>query len=412
MSEDETAWAVHQSEEQNKGKLWSHGGLATELRLPRLVYLPSIVAKYATEQPHTAWEVHQYLNETVSAEESVVEETEVEKLKVWLLAVGQTAGAKALALSMAPVVTTAAVFEEWCFNHINSYLGEKVSNQANQMNQPVQQGSNVMEEVVRMILRNFEESAKKTEGTAISGEKNDDEKVKPYTQYEIAKLIGYCSETDPAQLPEFWKLVKTTKETDDHRMNLHRKMFEWSKSNGIDIDRSIFFAKEMIEDIVKMRFNSVGLSATLTTCEKGISNLLCLPRTSDEIEALKLFEQAIEETRATRTLKEAERIAASNKRDPTVEYHSLKLMVATYASLLYVLFGSKCHLYEQVLTIYKVLNQDEVFANRLAFDAVKCKQVTWAIFEDSRSSFLLLEKDQSNGPGCRNSNRRHQINAR
>jgi hypothetical protein len=150
VSEDETTWAVHQSEEQNKGKLWSHGG----------VYLPSIVAKYATEQPRTAWEVHQYLNETVLAEESVVEETEVEKLKVWLLAVGQTVGAKALALGMALVVTMAAVFEEWCFNHINSYLGEKVSNQANQMKQ---QGSNVMEEVVCMLLRNFEESAKKTE---------------------------------------------------------------------------------------------------------------------------------------------------------------------------------------------------------------------------------------------------------
>jgi hypothetical protein len=55
VSEDETAWAVHQSEEQNKGKLWSRGGLATELTLPWLVYLPSIVAKYATEQPRTAY---------------------------------------------------------------------------------------------------------------------------------------------------------------------------------------------------------------------------------------------------------------------------------------------------------------------------------------------------------------------
>jgi hypothetical protein len=53
--------------------------------------------------------------------------------------------------------------------------------------------------------------------------------------------------------------------------------------------------------MVKMRFNPVGLSATLTTCKKGITNLLCLPRTAGEIEALKLFEQAVEETKATKS---------------------------------------------------------------------------------------------------------------
>jgi hypothetical protein len=80
------AWAVHQSEEQNKGTLWSHGGLTTETTLPRLVYLPSIVAKYAAEKPRTAWEVHQYLNEIVQAEDAIVEEEDVVNLKRWLLA--------------------------------------------------------------------------------------------------------------------------------------------------------------------------------------------------------------------------------------------------------------------------------------------------------------------------------------
>jgi len=62
-------------------------------------------------------------------------------------------------------------------------------------------------------------------------------------------------------------------------------------------------------------------------------------------------------------------------------------MVATYAALLWTLFGDKCHLYVQVLKIYKVLNQDEVFATRAAFDPLKCKQIAWAMFEDSRSFF-------------------------
>jgi hypothetical protein len=100
-----------------------------------------------------------------------------------------------------------------------------------------------------------------------------------------------------------------------------------------------------------------------------------------------LFEQAVEDTKATRT-KEVERIASSTHRDPPTEYHtSLKLMIGTYATLLYVLFGPKCNLFSQVYKIYMVLNQDGVFANRAAFDALKCKQIAWAIFEESQSFF-------------------------
>lgn len=44
-------------------------------------------------------------------------------------------------------------------------------------------------------------------------------------------------------------------------------------------------------------------------------------------------------------------------------------------------------MYTQVLKIYKVLNQDEVFATRAAFDPLKSKQIAWAMFEDSRSFF-------------------------
>jgi hypothetical protein len=61
---------------------------------------------------------------------------------------------------------------------------------------------------------------------------------------------------------------------------------------------------------------------------RKVSPIYCV----GEIEALKLFEQAVEETRAIRTLKEAERIAGSAKRDPPVNYQGLKLMAVTHKS--------------------------------------------------------------------------------
>ena len=124
------------------------------------------------------------------------------------------------------------------------------------------QAKNGLKEVLRLLLQSFEEQGSKQNRNR-----------------------------DPAQLPEFWKLVKTTKATEDHRMNLYQKMAEWSKKMGIDINRGIFFPKDSIDDIVKLRFNPMGISATLTTCDKSISNLLCLPRTAGKIEALKLFKQ-------------------------------------------------------------------------------------------------------------------------
>jgi hypothetical protein len=220
VSKDETVWAVNQAEEQNEGKLWAHGGLAAEITLPRLVYLPAVIAKFVSEKPRTAWEVHQHLNEMTVSEESLFEEGDIENLKKWLLAVGQVAGAKALALSMAPVVTTVAVFEEWCFHHINSYLGEKVVDKSDGPATPAPQAAGGLEEVVRLLLQSFAEQNNK-QSTNGAADKSENEKVTPYTQYQVAMLAGYCNEFDTAQLPEFWKLVKTTKETEDHRMNLY-----------------------------------------------------------------------------------------------------------------------------------------------------------------------------------------------
>jgi hypothetical protein len=176
-----------------------------------------------------------------------------------------------------------------------------------------------------------------------------------------------------------------SKEIDDHRM-------KWSQDKGITMmDRSIFFAKETIEDIVKMRFNPVVLATSPNTCKKGISNLLCLQRTSGEVEGLKLIEKAVEDTAATCTLKEAKKLANSSKRDLPTHYYSSKMMVATsaYAAFLYMLFGEKCHLCEMMMKLYKVLDVEEVFANCYSFGALKlkCKQIAWVIFEDLRSFF-------------------------
>jgi hypothetical protein len=63
VNEDTALWAAHQSIDGNEGKLWTNtGGLAAEISMPRLVFLPAVVASFVAQKPRTAWEVHQFLD--------------------------------------------------------------------------------------------------------------------------------------------------------------------------------------------------------------------------------------------------------------------------------------------------------------------------------------------------------------
>jgi hypothetical protein len=94
-----------------------------------------------------------------------------------------------------------------------------------------------------------------------------DNTPKPYSQYDIALIKGYCGITATKDIPIIWALFKTSKDREDHRLNMQKRMQVWSKNNGIPINHSVFLHSETIEDIIKLRLNPGGASATLKTGE-------------------------------------------------------------------------------------------------------------------------------------------------
>ena len=94
----------------------------------------------------------------------------------------------------------------------------------------------------------------------------------------------------------------------------------------IPIDQSTFFLKETIEDIVKLRPNPGGATASLKTAERGTSILACLPRLLGAIEGNRIREAAAEESKSNRTLKEAEKLATAESREPPRDILTLKLL--------------------------------------------------------------------------------------
>ncbi len=61
--------------------------------------------------------------------------------------------------------------------------------------------------------------------------------------------------------------------------------------------------------------------------------------------------------------------------------------VATFMSLIWVLFGSNCNYYKSLCKIHKTLKLKEIYALKLKFSLENCSHITWAIFDDGRAFF-------------------------
>lgn len=166
-----------------------------------------------------------------------------------------------------------------------------------------------------------------------------------------------------------------------------KAMKQFAAERNIKIDSACFLSKEVLEDIIKQRPNETGVMATTEASGRGVSNLVVLGRTQLEIDAMLRQEEAMDKSDGNRTYKEAEKQTKVAVRRPPTMYFTLQLNVNTFASLLYVVYGPECDLFKKVWVIAQLLDMEEVFTCREALTAIKCKELTWAIYEECRSFF-------------------------
>jgi hypothetical protein len=88
------------------------------------------------------------------------------------------------------------------------------------------------------VLTEFATSHK----AALTEQATKSEEGKTLNDYDIAALCGFCGVADPGQCPAIYPMFKTSKSTDDARANIMKGMEMFAKEEGIEIDRSIFFA--------------------------------------------------------------------------------------------------------------------------------------------------------------------------
>ena len=75
-----------------------------------------------------------------------------------------------------------------------------------------------------------------------------------------------------------------SKECVNNRQELLARMMYWVNTNGINIDTAVFFFNLAIKKMVKTKFNPGGPVAMYKREENGISPLMVIPRTTQEIE--------------------------------------------------------------------------------------------------------------------------------
>ena len=127
--------------------------------------------------------------------------------------------------------------------------------------------------------------------------------------------------------------------------------------------------------------------------ESGISLLMVIPRTTQEIEEDIRREEEEAESQGTRTQAEALQMKKADPRRPPRNWYELKEMLSTFAAWLWVLFGDVCPLYDQIYKLWMVLNHSSIKEVKSKFTRIRCAHITWQVLEETGMFF-----DQRLGP--------------
>jgi hypothetical protein len=82
-------------------------------------------------------------------------------------------------------------------------------------------------------------------------------------------------------------------------------------------------------------------------------------------------------------------------RHPASNYWDLKLNIATFMALLWVLFGDRCDYYLNLYKIYTVMDMQEVQQLKGKLTPEICRRITWTILDNGRAFFNIVLTPQN-----------------
>jgi hypothetical protein len=171
---------------------------------------------------------------------------------------------------------------------------------------------------------------------------------KGYTKDDIAAIMGFAGVYSGNSLPDIWELFNAMKgkNINAYRRYLFARMKSYAYYQRIQIDTSIYLKQENIKAIVELRFNPGEGVAHLALASKGLSILACQAHTTQETEHVHKHKQALSATEKTHQLEDLLCLSKGTTQAPEDNFWELKMNIATFMSLVWVLFGSNCDYYK------------------------------------------------------------------
>jgi hypothetical protein len=142
-------------------------------------------------------------------------------------------------------------------------------------------------------------------------------------------------------------------------------MMEWSYDRRIPINTSIFLDADVVKAIVELKFNPGEGVAHLSSALKGLSIMSCQGRTTGEIKRIREHEEALTAMEKTRQLDELLCLQKGTTRAPAKNFWELKNNIATFMSLVWVLFGSEYDYYKGLRNVYATMDLRDVMALKI-----------------------------------------------
>ena len=202
--------------------------------------------------------------------------------------------------------------------------------------------------------------------------------------------MGFLHIKKGSELQDIWTYFHTMwiKNINVCRQQLMARMNRWAHDRHILIDSSVYLEGTTIKAIMELKFNPGEGAAHLSSSDKGLSIMACWSRTSAETEQIRERKEALLAMENTRQLDKLLRLSKGVTRAPADKFWELKINIATFMSLVWVvLFGLECNYYKGLRNLYATLELKEMMAQKSSFTPEHCHRITWAILDDGRAHF-------------------------
>ena len=378
--------------------------------VPRMVYLPPPFATYCAEQQRTPFQLHQFIAQYATKDGSPTDMGKCNMLLNWCIVASHRSAptTSVLAVQMETAPTDDDEFLRWIQRIDKTGRGQtgppaptSLAVASSATPQAVAAAAapstdDMFKKMAESISKSFATAAASLQApppdVSGSGFENGGQK---YDEFQMAVVMGFAHVDDIAGVPIIWALFQYSNKLDIHKDTLKRRMTEYATTTTPDrpeqvtIDRSLYITDATMREIIAINFNPGGVSADADMADKGLSILVCRARTAAQRAEIKRYERTKDKSKRNWSKQEAEEdeVTAYDTGALPDDYNELLRCLGTYCALLHTLFGNKCSFYRNCFRLWTEMNSEVVCEKREKFSALFCRQIVWAILEESRAFF-------------------------